>query len=63
MSPGTQKAVLIKTLSKTLPCTQAPEKIQDWFYIRFAEKSITPISMNGFKEAARLEMNYAKTCH
>lgn len=50
MSPGTEKAVLIKILSKTLPCTQAPEKIQDWFYISIAEKSMRPISMNGFRK-------------
>lgn len=36
MSLGTQKAVLIKILSKTLWEAQAPEKIQDWFYVKFA---------------------------
>lgn len=38
MSPGTQKAVLVKALSKTLPCTQALEKIQDWFLYKVCLK-------------------------
>lgn len=49
MSPGTQKAVLIQILNKTLHCTQAPEKIQDWFYERLAQKYTRPISTNDFR--------------